>query len=79
MLFQKYPVHAVPFEITGECSHPIFHAMKVIVMTKTCFHDHTLLAQLLMIDLPGMEIKDGRTFFKPVQSLQKPSRNRIRP
>lgn len=71
-LTQENPIHAIPLEIAGEGFDTIFHSMEIIIMAKAGFHTDTLLARLLMIYLPRVEIKDRGLALDVIQSLQEP-------
>ena len=56
-------------EVTGQGPDSLFHTMEIVIMAEACFHADTLLARLLMIYLPRMEIKDCRAMLQMIQPL----------
>ena len=79
LLIQENPIHPIPVEITGQGLDPLFHAVEIMIMAEARFHTDSLLARLMMIYFPGMEIEDRGAFLQLVQPFQKPSRKRIGP
>ena len=78
-LIQENPIHPVPVEVTGQRLDPLFHAVEIIVMAEARLHTDSLLARLLMIYFPRMEIENCGALLQLVQPFEKPSRNRIGP
>ena len=59
-LFQKNPIDAIPTEVPGQGLDTLLHTMEIVIVTEARFHVDALLARLLMVYLPRMEIKDCR-------------------
>jgi hypothetical protein len=53
--------------------------MEVVIVAKARFHADPLLARLLMVYFPWMEIEDCRALLEMIQPPQKPAGDRVRP
>jgi hypothetical protein len=63
-VIQKDPVDAVPLKVVQQMAKLALHVFQIDVMTETRFEPGAMLAGLVWVDFPWMEIKHaGRLFF----------------
>ena len=73
MLIKEHMIHTVPAEFPHEPAQTLFHHRQIGVMTDSRFQADAVLARLIRIDFPRVEIKDTGLVIMLIDPAHRPA------